>query len=121
MSAKLKLVMLVFNKINKNQINKVIIFVICLILGFGFAKIYQPTSKTYKIYESALKDYDNENYSNAYYLFSKISYSSNLKPIAIFRQAICAKVLGDKNSELKAYQLLVHLHEVTKLLRNVYH
>lgn len=38
MSAKLKLVMLVFNKINKNQINKVIIFVICLILGFGFAK-----------------------------------------------------------------------------------
>ena len=71
MSAKLKLVMLVFNKINKNQINKVIIFVICLILGFGFAKIYQPQGKTERLYKQALKDYQNENYQNSYYLFSK--------------------------------------------------
>ena len=98
MSAKLKFVMLVFNKINKNQINKVIIFVICLILGFGFAKIYQPQWKTERLYKQALKDYQNENYQNSYYLFSKIGYMSSLKPLAIYRQAMCAKALGDKKS-----------------------
>ncbi len=106
--------MYVFKKDN-NLWYKFAIILLCLLLGLFFAKIYQPPSKTYKIYESALKDYDNENYSNAYYLFSKISYSSNLKPIAIFRQAICAKVLGDKNSELKAYQLLFRFYPNFKL------
>lgn len=115
MSAKLKLVMLVFNKINKNQINKVIIFVICLILGFGFAKIYQPQWKTERLYKQALKDYQNENYQNSYYLFSKIGYMSSLKPMAIYRQAMCAKALGDKKSELKRYQQLFKHYSTNKL------
>ncbi|MGN0031236.1 MAG: transglycosylase SLT domain-containing protein [Candidatus Gastranaerophilaceae bacterium] len=106
--------MYVFKKDN-NLWYKIVIILLCLVFGLFFAKIYQPISKTYKIYESALKDYDNENYSNAYYLFSKISYSSNLKPIAIFRQAMCAKVLGDKNSELKAYMQLFRTYPKFKL------
>ncbi len=94
---------------------KVIIFIVCLILGLFFAKVYQSPSKSNKIYQNALNDYNNENYSNAYYLFSKISYSSKLKPAAIFRQAVCAKALGDKQSELKAYQHLFNTYPRFKL------
>ena len=59
------------------------IFLLCLIGGFYFAKIYQPEAKTTKIYKQALKDYDNGNYSNAYFLFSKVSHLSDLKPFAV--------------------------------------
>ena len=86
---------------------KISIFTLCLILGIGFAKIYQPQSKTFRIYKQALKDYENKNYSNAYFLFSRVGYASNLKPYALYRQAMCAKSLGDKQSELSSYQKLI--------------
>lgn len=91
------------------------ILLLCLICGFYFAKVYQPEVKTVKIYKQALKDYQNQNYSNAYYLFSKISYSSSLKPIALYRQAMCAKILGDKDSELHRYKQLFKRYPKNKL------
>ena len=94
---------------------KVAVLALCLVLGFGFAKIYQPQSKSIRIYKQALKDYQNQNYSNAYFLFSKISYMSDLKPYAIYRQAICAKSLGDKTSELSSYQKLFKFYPKNKL------
>jgi len=92
--------------INDNFQKKVVIIIVFLGLGFLFAKFYQPQFKTVRIYKNALKDYDNGNYSNAYYLFSKIGYNSKLKPVAIYRQALCARALGDEKSELKNYQTL---------------
>lgn len=89
-----------------DKVFKLFIIFACVLLGFGFSKFYQPYGKTVKIYTQALKDFDNQNYSNAYYLFSKVGYSSNLKPIAIYRQALCAKALGDKASELNRYKAL---------------
>lgn len=94
---------------------KITVFIICLILGIAFAKIYQPQNKTYRIYKQALKDYDNKNYSNAYFQFSKISYSSRLKPYAFYRQAMCAKALGDKQSEVMNYQHLFNYYPKNKL------
>ena len=94
---------------------KAAVLALCLVLGFGFAKIYQPQSKSIRIYKQALKDYQNQNYSNAYFLFSKISYLSDLKPYAIYRQAICAKSLGDKTSELSSYQKLFKFYPKNKL------
>ncbi len=94
---------------------KVIIFVLCLILGFFFAKVYQPEFKTVKIYKNAINDYDNENYSNSYYLFSKVGYLSVLKPVAIYRQAMCARALGDRKSELNRYKLLLKFYPSDKL------
>ncbi len=70
------------------------------------AFLYQPAEKTDKIYKSALDDFNNGKYQNSYYLFSKISMSSNLKPVAIFHRAECAKMLGDDKSELKQYEFL---------------
>lgn len=74
--------------------------------GFYFGVIYQPPAKTDKIYKSALEDFNKGDYQNAYYLFSKVTMFSNLKPVAIFHRAECAKMLGDDKSELKQYEFL---------------
>lgn len=94
---------------------KISILVIMLCFGFFFAKVYQPAGKTIRVYKNALKDYDNENYSNSYYLFSKVGYLSALKPMALYRQALCAKALGDKKTELKIYQKLFKYYPSSKL------
>ena len=94
---------------------KIGILLILLALGFGFAKLYQPESKTLKIYKNALTDYNNANYSNSYFLFSKVGYLSPLKPYALYRQAMSARALGDKASELNRYQILINLYPTSKL------
>ncbi len=40
--------------------------------AFYFGVIYQSPAKTDKIYSAALDDFNNGNYQNSYYLFSKI-------------------------------------------------
>lgn len=74
--------------------------------GFFLGVVYQPASKTDKIYKSALEDFNNGDYQNAYYLFSKVTMFSNLKPVAIFHRAECAKMLGDDKSEIRQYEFL---------------
>ncbi len=75
-------------------------------IGFYFGVVYQPPAKTDKIYKSALEDFNKGDYQNAYYLFSKVTLFSNLKPVAIFHRAECAKMLGDDKSEIKQYEIL---------------
>lgn len=106
--------MFTLNDSNK-YIVKIVIVLFCLLTGFYLAKFYQPSGKTFRIYQQALKDYDNGNYSNSYYLFSKIGYASKLKPFALYHQALCAKALGDEKSELKSYQILFHRFPTNKL------
>ena len=101
--------------VNKKLLAEIFIVVVCLILGFCFAYIYQPQNKALKIYSQALGDYENGNYQNAYYLFSKISFGSKLKPYAIFRQGMCANKLGDAKSEIKQYQLLFNNYTKNRL------
>lgn len=84
----------------------VVVVGVCFLTGFLLANVYQPASKTMKIYAGAMKDFANGDFQNSYYLYSRISFASNLKPIAIYHQAQCAKELGDKKSELKQYHLL---------------
>lgn len=83
-----------------------IIVGVCFLVGFLFAYIYQPMEKTMQIYSHAMQDFANKDYQNSYYLFSRVSFLSKLKPYAIYHQALCAKELGDKKSEMKQYQLL---------------
>ncbi|MBD5402274.1 transglycosylase SLT domain-containing protein [bacterium] len=106
--------MYVFTEKDKG-ITAVVIILACFLSGVYFAKFYQPQNKTKGIYKQALKDYQNGNYSNAYYLFSKVSKTSKLKPVAIYRQALCAKALGDKDSELRQYQTLFQSYPNSKL------
>ncbi len=88
---------------------KVIIAVslgLCLCAGIAFERLYQPSAKTLKIYSQGLEDYNSKDYSNAYYLFSRVGYFSKLKPVALYRQALCAHALGDEASEVEAYTSL---------------
>ncbi len=84
-------------------------------VGFYFLRIYQPSSKTDQIYTQALADYEKGDYQNSYYLFSKVTIFSNLKPIAIYHQAECARMLDDDRSALKQYQLLFNNYPKHKL------
>ena len=87
-----------------------------LLLFLGCAAyFYQPQSKTDYIYKSALKDFQEGKYQNSYYLFSKISLFSNLKPVSIYHRAECAKMLGDDKSELKQYEFLFNNYPKHKL------
>lgn len=88
---------------------------VVLIAGVCFAIFYQSPAKTDKIYSSALEDFSKGNYQNAYYLFSKVTVFSKLKPIAIYHRAECAKMLGDDKSELKQYQILFNNYPNHKL------
>lgn len=79
---------------------------IILLAGLCFGAIYQTPAKTDKIFSAALEDFNKGDYQNSYYLFSKVGILSNLKPVAIYHRAECARMLGDDKSELKQYELL---------------
>lgn len=83
----------------------VILGVGILVAGFGVAEIFS-CKKSFDTYKQALSDYKEGKLQNSYYLFSKISFLSDLKPIAIYRQAKCAEDLRDYDAAIKQYQLL---------------
>lgn len=97
------------------NIIKLILIAAVLVTCFYFGKIFQPKSKAIKIYSAALEDYNNKNYSNSFYLFSRINPTSGLKPAALYYQAQCARLLGDKNSEKNSYRTLVRYYPNTQL------
>ena len=74
--------------------------------GIFFNKIYQTPQKSMQVYESALSDFNGGDYSNAYYLFSKVSPMSDLKPVALYRQGESARAIDDNITAVKKYQLL---------------
>lgn len=88
---------------------------LCLCGGLVFERFYQPNGKTLKIYAKALEDYNSKDYSNAYYLFSRVGYFSKLKPAALYRQALCAHALGDEHSEIAAYKKLFRYYPASHL------
>ena len=99
----------------KSKIIVGIVSIVVFVFAGGFLCLYQPEAKTEEIYKAALKDFNEGKYQNSYYLFSKISYFSNLKPIAIYHRAECAKMLGDDDSEIKQYEFLFNNYPKHKL------
>ena len=93
-------------KTREKVIAGVSLVVICFAGGILFSRLYQTPHKTMLIYKDALADYRKEDYSNSYYLFSRVSAMSELKPAALYRQAACASAIGDKESALKKYRTL---------------
>lgn len=89
--------------------------IVVLIGAIGFGMIYQTPQKTDKIFSAALEDFNKGNYQNSYYLFSKVGILSDLKPVAIYHRAECAKMLGDDKSELKQYEILFNNYPKHKL------
>lgn len=104
------------------------VIITAVILGVGLAlagctAIITKNCKTkdVDIYKQALTDYQSGNVQNSYYLFSKVSFMSDLKPIAIYRQAKCAEDIEDYDAAVKQYQLLFNNYPEHKLsLRSKY-
>ena len=82
--------------------------VLCLVLGlvlllFSQGK-YTTTSQAYRFYKygaSLLKDGD---YQNAYYNFGRIGKNTKIYPIAIYKQASCAKELKDNKTSIRKFK-----------------
>lgn len=103
-------------EINKrNIIIFSLVFILCFFSGVFFSKIYQPNEKTMQVYSHALRDYNKGDYSNSYYLFSRVGFLSNLKPVAIYRQALCAKELGDNKTAVKQLKFFLKFYPRHKL------
>ena len=87
----------------KNSIKFVIVglFALCVVFMFVFA--YNVNSKkAVVLYRQGLEFLEKKDLHNAYYNFSKISCLSNLREIALLRQAQTAYDLGDfKTARLK--------------------
>lgn len=87
-----------------------------LALGIIAGSLFHQTpAKTRQIYSEALADMQKEDYSNAYYLFSRVSAFSPLKPIALYHQGECADKLEDYDTAVKKYQMLFKIYPSNKL------
>ena len=76
-------------------------------LGVNF---YQPPRKSEEIYTKAFEADKAKDYSASYALFSKIVLSSNLKPLAIYRQGVNADKLSDINAAVKQYKFFLLIY-----------
>lgn len=103
---------------------KILILVGALMLFFivlSNAARLTPEKINYQKYQEALANYNENDFSDAYYQFGKISKFSKLKQAAIYRQALCAEKLSDKKTELKKYKELIKKYPNTELaLRSKY-
>lgn len=89
---------------------KILISIVLLILILSiFSNIASltPEEKNFQKYTQALEQYNGGEFQNSYFIFSKISKHSKLKPAAIYRQALCAERLGDSKTEIKKYKELM--------------
>lgn len=89
--------------------NKKILIISFLGLIFGLFLLFNAfkfttPAKSYQLYKQGLELSFKEDFQNAYYNFGKIGKNSRIYPLAIYRQAICAKELGDYSSAIKKYK-----------------
>lgn len=84
----------------------ILLAVVCFFSATAVSKKLCETQDMAK-YEKAIKMYQSEDYQNAYYQFGAISGFSTLKQAAIFRQARCATIIGDTQTAVRNYYLLL--------------
>lgn len=89
-----------------------LIIAVVLIIVFGISNLSRliPEDLNYKNYETALSEYNSNDFSEAYHTFGKVSKFSKLKSAAIYRQAVCAGKLGDKRTETNKYKDVIRLY-----------
>ena len=86
----------------------IVIFLLLVTVGYFVYSNISAGSKGYENYSEALKAYKENNYEQAYVEFGKVSYKSNLKEAALFRQARCATALDKKELAIKKYKKIIH-------------
>lgn len=86
-----------------------------LLLCINVPKFWTSEEKNTVSYEQGLEEYKSNEFQDAYYLFSKVSKSSKLKPAALYRQALCANKLSDETTATKKYKSLIRNYPNSKL------
>ena len=86
------------------------------VIGYIVYSNISAGSKGYRLYADALQAYKSNNYEQAFIEFGKISYNSNLKHAALFRQARCATALDKKELAVKKYKKVVHSKSKTSIV-----
>lgn len=76
---------------------------ICLLFSLSFFK-GDASDNDYKFFGQGVNFAKQQDYQNAYYNFGKVNKFSKLYPLAIYRQAVCAKELGDTKTAVKKYR-----------------
>lgn len=76
---------------------------ISLLVSLSFFK-GNASDSDYKFFEQGVKFSKQEDYQNAYYNFGKVNKFSKLYPLAIYRQAVCAKELNDTKTATQKYK-----------------
>lgn len=91
--------------ISKQKISLIALIVLVLLYtSWNNISRFIPETKNYEIYTQALRQYENNDFTDSYYNFGRISRFSKLKSPALFRQALCAEKLGDEKTEIKKYK-----------------
>ena len=93
--------------------------VVVFLAGAVYTFLAQPPEKTDRIYKQALQNYNNEEYSKAYFDFSKVIFTSRLKPPAIYHQAVCADKVDDKRGAVKQYKRFLKFYPQHELALKV--
>lgn len=108
---------------DNNLKNSLKIFLSSLVIcGLGitiYMLIAQPPYKTDELYSAAIKDYSDKNYSSAYAKFSNVIVTSQLKPLAVYHQGVCADKVEDYNAAIKQYKFFLLLYPNHKLATRV--
>lgn len=78
----------------------IVICVLSFVLLIANISIFTPETINYQNYISALNEFNNNDFENAFHTFGKISQFSKLKPAAIYKQALCEDKLGDKKAKI---------------------
>ena len=101
--------------LDKKTIAVISVVVVLAVGVFTGSVLHQTPAKSKQIYTDALSDMQKDDFSNAYYLFSRISFLSNLKPVALYHQGECADKLEDYNTAVKKYKMLFTIYPTNKL------
>lgn len=83
------------------------------LVGIAFwlgGNLYQPPNKSEEIYTKALEAYNKNEFSTSYRTFSRIVFTSDLKPLAIYRQGVDAEKIDDYNAAIKQYKFFLLLY-----------
>ena len=91
----------------KQKLVVILIAVLILFVGVQNLSRLVPEKKNYEVYTLALNEYNNNQYSDSYHAFGKVSRFSKLKPAAIYRQALSADKLGNTKSEMNKYKEII--------------
>lgn len=93
--------------ISKEKIWLIVIIVLTVVWTSINISRLTPEVKNYQTYVKALNEYNNNQFSDAFYTFGEITNFSKLKSAAVYRQALCADKVGDKKTEIKKYKEVI--------------